>query len=212
MSRDRPILGTETPVEFYDRDADKIGERYTHVRFEDVQRKILAYLPPHGSKILDVGAGSGRDAYALAQRGFAVTAVEPAAGLRRWAQHSANLGFVEWIDDRLPELEKLRSRNFRYDFILCSAVLMHLPPSQLHSSMTSLREMLVPGGILAISVRNRIDSDPSGVFYDLSDEDLLAAAKAEGLGLIESSVDADGFNRSDVQWHSFVFRDAATHR
>ena len=212
MSRDRPILGTETAVEFYDRDADKIGERYTHVRFEDVQRKILAYLPPHGSKILDVGAGSGRDAYALAQRGFAVTAVEPAAGLRRWAQHSANLGFVEWIDDRLPELEKLRSRNFRYDFILCSAVLMHLPPSQLHSSMTSLREMLVPGGILAISVRNRIDSDPSGVFYDLSDENLLAAAKAEGLDLIESSIDADGFNRSDVRWRSFVFRDTVGHR
>ncbi|MCA9107187.1 MAG: class I SAM-dependent methyltransferase [Rhodobiaceae bacterium] len=199
-------------MEFYDRDADKIGERYTHVRFEDVQRKILAYLPPHGSKILDVGAGSGRDAYALAQRGFAVTAVEPAAGLRRWAQHSANLGFVEWIDDRLPELEKLRSRNFRYDFILCSAVLMHLPPSQLHSSMTSLREMLVPGGILAISVRNRIDSDPSGVFYDLSDENLLAAAKAEGLDLIESSIDADGFNRSDVRWRSFVFRDTVGHR
>ncbi|WP_052149421.1 hypothetical protein [Sphingomonas sp. Ant20] len=53
------------PVDYYDRDAALFATRYDSVSFEDVHWAIAPFLPPAGSAVLDVGAGSGRDARAL---------------------------------------------------------------------------------------------------------------------------------------------------
>lgn len=206
MRREKSDVPPEASIEFYNRDATRIGERYTSVRFEDVQRSVLPHLPVPGSRILDVGAGSGRDAFALVERGYIVTAVEPAVLLQRWARTQSVNSKVEWVEDQLPALQKLRARKLSFDFILCSAVLMHLPPTQLRTSMSSFRELLVLGGTLAISVRGKRDSDPIGVFYDLSDDEILEAAIAEGLSLIELSTNGDTLGRQEVRWRSFVFQ------
>lgn len=206
MRREKPDISSETPIEFYNRHATMFGERYTSVRFEDVQRGVLAHLPVPGSRILDVGAGSGRDTFALAERGYIVTAVEPAVLLQRWARSRPVSGSVEWVEDRLPDLLKLRTLRLRFDFILCSAVLMHLPATQLRRSMSSFRELLVIGGTLAISVRGKRPSDPIDVFYDLSDVEIMEAATSEGFSLIESDSHKDSLGRKEIRWRSFVFR------
>lgn len=87
MRREKSDISSEAPIEFYNHDATRFGERYTSLRFEDVQRGVLAHLPVPGSRILDVGAGSGRDAFALDERGYIVTAVEPAVLLQNWARN-----------------------------------------------------------------------------------------------------------------------------
>lgn len=206
MRREKTDISSEAPIEFYNHDATIFGERYTSVRFEDVQRGVLAHLPVPGSRILDVGAGSGRDAFALAERGYIVTAVEPAVLLQRWARNRPVSGKVEWVEDRLPDLVKLRTLKLYFDFILCSAVLMHLPATQLRRSMSSFRELLVVGGTLAISVRGKRPSDPIDVFYDLSDDEIMEAATSEGFSLIESNSYEDSLGRKEVRWRSFVFR------
>lgn len=58
-----------------------------------------------------------------------------------------------WIDDRLPELMKLRADRFTFDFILCSAVLMSLDSSQIGPAFGGLALLLNPGGKLIVSVR-----------------------------------------------------------
>lgn len=206
MRGEKSDTSPETPIEFYNHDATEFGERYTSVRFEDVQRGILAHLPVPGSRILDVGAGSGRDAFALAERGYIVTAVEPAVLLQKWARNQPMGDKVEWVEDRLPDLPKLRTLKRYFNFILCSAVLMHLPATQLRKSMSSFRELLVFGGTLAISVRGKRPSDPINVFYDLSDDAITEAATLEGFSLIESDTHKDSLGRQEVWWRSFVFR------
>lgn len=208
MRREKSDISSEAPIEFYNQDATRFGERYTSVRFEDVQRDVLAHLPVPGSRILDVGAGSGRDAFALAERGYIVTAVEPAVLLQQWARNRPVNAEVEWIEDRLPDPRKLRSLKLYFEFILCSAVLMHLPAAQLRKSMLTFRELLVAGGILAISVRGKRPSDPADVFYDLSDDEIIEAATSEGFSLIESNSYEDSLGRQEVRWRSFVFQRA----
>lgn len=87
-------------VGYFDSAAAMLATRYNSVRFADVHADIVSRLPTGVARVLDVGAGSGRDARALAALGHHVTAVEPAAGLRSIGE-ACDCG-VSWIDDRLP--------------------------------------------------------------------------------------------------------------
>ncbi|SNS93675.1 hypothetical protein SAMN05216276_1019164 [Streptosporangium subroseum] len=62
--------------------ADALVEQYESVAFADVHREALHLFPTRQSWVLDIGAGSGRDAAALASRGHRVVAAEPTAELR----------------------------------------------------------------------------------------------------------------------------------
>jgi protein-L-isoaspartate O-methyltransferase len=67
---------------------ESIGEGYP--RNGQADSRIVGELarllgPPKGGEILDVGAGTGNYAAALARLGYRVIAVEPAATMRRQA-------------------------------------------------------------------------------------------------------------------------------
>ncbi|MCK8495828.1 hypothetical protein M0L20_28440 [Spirosoma sp. RP8] len=47
------------------------------IDFLDLHRDFLPFIPKQPSRILDLGAGIGRDAYELAKRGHSVIALEP---------------------------------------------------------------------------------------------------------------------------------------
>jgi SAM-dependent methyltransferase len=187
-------------VAYYHRSAAALASSYDSVTFEDVHAKLLDYLPPAPSKVLDVGAGSGRDARALASRGHHVTAVEPAESLRRLGRVASPE--VEWIDDRLPELKLLARCGRRYDFILCSAVLMSLPPSELEPSLAAMGALLEGSGRLALSLRDPLPHEQ--VLHRHSDSAVFAAAEEAGLRLVGTSRVADALGRS-FEWRSYLY-------
>ncbi|WP_367620994.1 class I SAM-dependent methyltransferase [Streptomyces olivoreticuli] len=67
---------------YYVQNAGCLGQRYASVPFEKVHGGVLDLLPPAPARAVDVGAGTGRDAAALARRGYRVVAVEPVGELR----------------------------------------------------------------------------------------------------------------------------------
>lgn len=193
-------------VDYYDRDAARFAERYDSVSFGEVHSAIAQFLPPSDGAVLDVGAGSGRDARALAAMGFSVTAIEPAADLRRAASRQPNGEKVRWLDDRLPDLTQLADEKFA--FILCSAVMMLLPPADLAASMSRMAGLLEPGGRLAMSVRNAVPAEPAGLVHAHSSAQIRAAAAAAGLDPIFERTLPDALGRSPYTWRSFVFERA----
>jgi SAM-dependent methyltransferase len=188
----------------YQRNARRVGARHSSVPFETVHSELLPWLPPPPATILDVGAGIGRDALGLAERGHRVTAAEPSGAMRR-AGRRRTAGAVVWIDDRLPRLPKLRAAPTRYDFILCSAVLMHVSPQGLAASLASMADLLNPGARLAVTLRTPQVEDPSDVFFDHPDPTLVSAAAETGLEAVASGRNADSQSRP-VEWRWFVFQ------
>ena len=71
-----------TGTEGYAEQAAELFDRYESLRAADVHRPVLHLIPAVPSRVLDIGAGSGRDAAWLAAKGHRVIAVEPTAALR----------------------------------------------------------------------------------------------------------------------------------
>ena len=194
-------------VAHYDARAAQIGERHLAARFEDVHSNILPFLPMGGA-VVDIGAGAGRDANALARLGYSVTAVEPSEKMRAMAAVKHVPSTIEWIDDALPRLAKLRARETRFDFVLCSAVLMHIPPRLLGESLRSLRTVAKPRAHIAVSLRDATADDPTGIFYRHSPGSIHAAAGANGLKVIADGQEADKLGRGQVVWRWYIFENA----
>ena len=55
-----------------------------------------------GSRVLDVGAGTGSYARALVERGYQVTALEPSAVMREQAEEDSPVSWVEGAAESLP--------------------------------------------------------------------------------------------------------------
>lgn len=138
----------------YNKNAQNFFTQYQSLTFEQVHQDWLSFLGDKAGLALDVGAGSGRDSSALAERGWDVVAVEPADGLRELGQDATRIQSIHWVDDQLPDLGKIRKLSYRFDLILVSAVWMHIPPSDRDRAFRILTELLAPGGMLVITVRH----------------------------------------------------------
>ena len=192
----------------YSLEAERYFHEYKRLYFSNVHRQFIKYLPKRkGAPVLDVGCGSGRDALSLAKRGYQVTAVDPSEELLDFARMSAPPATVTWGIDALPELESLDAQQF--DFILVSAVWMHLEPHQREPSLRRLKALLSDSGYLAVTLRLGTP-DTSRSMYELNTKEFLSQAKATGFDAqYVSRSTKDSLSRPDVYWKKVVLKKAA---
>ena len=114
------------PIAWYQANAEMISARYESVPMEAVHGWLVDLLLPPPALILDVGAGSGRDAAWLAGKGYDVVALEPSPAMRKAAEGRHPDSRIRWLGDRLPGLEQTLKTGLSFDFIVLSAVWMHL--------------------------------------------------------------------------------------
>ncbi|HYQ02419.1 MAG TPA: class I SAM-dependent methyltransferase [Polyangiaceae bacterium] len=112
-----------------------------------------ALTPPNRHRILDIGAGTGRNTLALARAGFSVDALEPTPAfckmLRRVAR--AERASVEVIEGSLFAT-KLDIPRARYSLILCSEVTSHFRGvDELRTLFERCARWLRPGGSLLLN-------------------------------------------------------------
>ena len=106
----------------YGENAEKLVAEYERLRFDDVQREVLHLFPRPPARILDVGAGTGRDVDALSRIGHRVIAVEPTPELRAAGERLRSGLDVLWVDDALPNLGRVDRPEDGFDLILLTAV------------------------------------------------------------------------------------------
>lgn len=178
--------------------ADQLVVQYESIRFEDVHGEIL-HLIPDGGRALDIGAGTGRDAAALARRGFRVTAAEPTAEMSAHGQRlHAGLDII-WIDDALPQLPLLTRRGETYDLIMLTAVWMHLDATERATAMQAVAPLLADSGRLAMTLRHG-PVPPGRRMFEVSAEEVVAAAQPYGLDLLYRGTRGDMLSRNAVHW------------
>lgn len=188
----------------YDLAAQTFADRYESLRFARVHANILHFLPNPPAHILDVGAGSGRDAAALAALGHQIVAVEPSSKLREIGQRLHRSGSIQWVDDRLPGLPIVKGLQLLFDFILLSAVWMHVPPDERAEAMDTLGELTKDGARIVVTLRHATP-DPSRHIYPVDATELIALARRRNLIALDVFSDSDQLGRDDVTWSTVAF-------
>ncbi|MEV5078774.1 class I SAM-dependent methyltransferase [Streptomyces sp. NPDC056159] len=196
----QPVAGVQP---YYAENAGRLGERYGSVNFEEVHGGVLDLLPPTPAAVVDVGAGTGRDAAALARRGYQVMAVEPVREMQEVAQRLDPSEDISWVEDSLPELSRVQGT---FDLALLSAVWMHLLPAARGRAMERLAALLAPAGLLVISLR-RGDPPTDRLMFDVPAEDVVRDGERVGLRLVRLVEEgADRLGRADVWWQTIALR------
>mgnify|MGYP000283004436 CR=1 FL=1 len=191
-------------IEYYSTNAKALTEQYNSVSFESVHKDWLDEIPKEGI-VLDVGAGSGRDARYLAAKGLSVVAVEPALNIRELAQTYQVNSPIHWLSDTLPELSEVYKLQTKFDLILLSAVWMHIAPSLRERAFRKLSSLLKPNGKLVISLRHGQCQDER-TMYAVSAGELAQYASQFGLTykLLSPDQAPDKLGRSDVSWQTVL--------
>ncbi|WP_026143100.1 MULTISPECIES: class I SAM-dependent methyltransferase [unclassified Thioalkalivibrio] len=193
--------------DFYSGQAERFFSEYEALTFENVHAAWKHLLPDRPGFAMDVGAGSGRDAAALAERGWEVLAVEPSDGLKSRGESSTrDRGLpVQWMADQLPDLSRVRSLSYQFDLILVSAVWMHLPEHQRERAFRILANLLAPGGVLVITLRHGASPDER-TFHPVSRDELEHFARQQALVSVSCEDVPDTQGRPGVSWETVVFR------
>jgi SAM-dependent methyltransferase len=162
-------------------------------------------LPTHPAAVLDIGAGSGRDAAWLAGQGHDVVAAEPSATMRAEGLQRHPEPRIRWVADALPELSSLLGAGLSFAVILASAVWQHLHPSHRPRAFRKLVSLLKPGGLLALTLRHGPAEAARGM-HPVSLEEIEALARDHGLAVIRRVAAADSLGRSEVSWTAVALR------
>ena len=138
----------------YAEQAEELVVRYEGIDFPAKHQAILPLLPAAPASVIDIGAGTGRDAAWLAERGYRVVAVEPTEALRSRAIALHPSPAIEWIDDSLPALRRVIAQRRRFDLVMLTAVWMHLDAEERRVAMANVAALDGPFGLLVITLRH----------------------------------------------------------
>lgn len=165
----------------------------------------IAFKP--GARVIDVGAGTGREVAALLRERFDAYGIEPVESLRDEARARTEPDRI--FAGSLPDL----GLRHRYDGLLCSAVLQHLPRSQLFDAVLDLRGLLVERGRALVSIPagprpglNAEHRDDWGrLFSPLQPEELQLLFERAGFSTLARWENTDAERRPGVRWVTFLF-------
>lgn len=192
-------------TEGYGETAGERVKQYESLAFADVHRHMLHLFPTTPSRVIDIGAGTGRDAAGFAELGHTVTAVEPTPELLAEARRLHRQPAITWIDDSLPDLDRVHALEERYDLVMLTAVWMHLDQTQRERAMVRVAPLVRPGGLMALSLRH--GPVPVGRrMFDVTAVETRALAQCHGLETIFESQGAALLGGPNVWWDRLAFR------
>ncbi|MEO0982028.1 MAG: class I SAM-dependent methyltransferase [Pseudomonadota bacterium] len=191
----------------YGEHAEALFNRYESRAFEDAHSHIRHLFPDPPIHLVDIGAGTGRDAAWFAARGDTAVAVEPTPEFRDLAKAAHPSPRITWLDDHLPGLDKLRALKQTFDMVMLNAVWMHLDARERDTAMAHVAALTAPGGRVFMTLRH--GPVPAGRrMFEVTGEETAALARREGLATIfddhVGSIQAEN-RAAGVTWTRLVF-------
>ena len=182
-----------------------LAERYESIDPDEIHGWFADHLPPPPAAVLDVGAGSGRDASWFAAKGYEVVAVDPSATMLAEARRRHPTPRVTWFRDCLPSLGRTVERGLSYDVILLNAVWMHVHPDERQRAFRKLVGILKPGGLIIFALRVGGDDADDGMFPSSAAE-VESLARRHGAMALPGSTSPDSLGRPGIHWEQVALQ------
>lgn len=197
----KKCLGTRT-LDYYDNHAREFYKTTVDVDFVTMQEHFLLKLK-EGSRILDFGCGSGRDAKCFLERGYVVDAMDGSARLCELASEHAGIEVKNMFFQELAEVDK-------YDGIWACSSILHLPVDELADVMRKMAVALRANGIIYASFKyGTFSGERNGRFFtDMTEESFAKFLSGiEGLEVEEQWTTSDVRpGRGEEKWLNLILR------
>lgn len=183
-------------------------ERVEAISSADLLMPVSKHLPKQPSHVLDVGAGTGRDAAWFASLSHTVLAVEPVDALREAGMAKHLSPKISWLKDALPELSHTISLRQKFNFIILCAVWQHLGAADRRGALSALRRVTVDGGKVVISIRHGPGA-PTRPVFPANVADTVRWAEAEGFFIVDETITQSvqsGNHKAGVTWTWLVLQ------
>lgn len=190
-----------TSLAYYQTHADDYFRQTFSVDPSTFLLPLTRHLCP-GSRILDIGCGSGRDMLWLKKRGFACFGLEISPTLSALAHKHTGLPVIE------ADFTAYDFSQMDMDAILLIGALVHLPHKEFSRILARILKALKSEGYILITIKKGQGTKtlPDGrTFYLWEKEDLWPIFNQLGLICIESSVQISQVRQSET-WISFVLQ------
>ena len=195
----------------YAQESATLVKDYEKFPFETIFADFLHAFPQAPCRALDIGAGTGRHAAALAERGHAVVAVEPIPELREAGKTLHSDVPLTWVDDALPGLDALGEGPLAgpYGLVLMAAVLMHFDAAEREAIIRRLAGLLAPGGRLILTLRH--GPVPAGRrMFSVPYEEIVTLSGPHGLRYVCHGESLDHAGRPGVSWTMLCLKKSTT--
>lgn len=146
----KPTPDNSVLADHYDKTYRENPKTFGNGKIEPFILEATLIIPPDG-KVIELGAGQGRNALELAKKGFQVTAVDISqVGVDSMNKKAQELGFPNFHAKVLDSREALATDE-EYDLIVSTFMLHHLSREDAEKLITKIKERTKKGGINAIA-------------------------------------------------------------
>jgi SAM-dependent methyltransferase len=191
-------------TEHYAEEAPDLLKRYESISFADTHRSVLQLIPNEPCRVLDIGAGTGRDAAGFAGLGHRVVAVEPTEEMRRGAMALHPSPLIEWLDDSLPDLATVLARGGQFGVVMLTAVWMHLDQQQRRRAIPNVAALTREGGAMIMTLRH--GPVPAGRrMFQVSAEETIGLAQPLGFRCVLNRQAESSLCQPGVTWTRLAF-------
>lgn len=192
-------------TKFYNDNADQLFPRYRALNSADVFQDAIDHIPSKPGLVLDIGSGSGRDTKWLAEMGHTVVSVEPSEALQAQAIESGMPANAVYFNSSLPELKGIDQFTGGFDFILCSAVWMHLDQDERRTAIDRIFSLLKSGSEARALITFKVAPEEPGRQMHVLDANQIAKEFCKsGFKYVKTVLNADLLGRDDTRWYTTV--------
>ncbi len=189
-------------IDYYNSNAAQYFSNTVNVDMTGCCDRFLKYVVP-GGRIIDIGAGSGRDIKYFKDKGYIVEGIDASEEMCRLATDYTGVTVLcERIQGWYPK-EK-------YDGIWANAALLHLPITEIEDYIRRAVDYLNQNGALYISMKNGIQTglDSDGRFFtDFSEETIQRIMKRNpAFSVVDCWETSDGMDREAFRWLNLILK------
>lgn len=189
-------------IDYYNSNAAQYFSNTVSTDMSECCDRFLKYVVPRG-RIIDIGAGSGRDIKYFKDKGYVVEGIDASEEMCRLAaDYSGTEVTCERIQDWYPQ-EK-------YDGIWANASLLHLAFDEIKEFVCRASDYLKPNGVFYISMKKGIQTgcDNNGKFFtDFSEEKVQQiVSKSTAFIVTDSWETGDGLSREKFRWLNLILK------